>query len=455
MINQQLLDFIKHQLQVGLTKEKISNDLLINGWTLQDIEEGFKAVIVPTSTVTPPISPYSGASYIQNTNPVKTTEIQQQTFQPQTQQLSTQQIQVSNSNTTHPFVKNGLIIGIVGFLFFIFTFLISNLGKVSFSSLIYLVLFEIIFTIVTIFCTMLSAKATKSFNRTFIKAFSFSGIMGFFSSVIYLINTYLKVPNYVLIVISLTGIIFTLFFLKKIYSISVLRAFLLWLFSSIIVGIIGVILFFVIGFSFLLSLFGSLKNQTANYTNSIQQPITTQDQTQQTEQNNESQVLPDNINNSTSPNQQNYSKYTNPTYKYSLNYPMGWKINNTNNDSISFSLNESFPPENLEIYASASGYNLATSENFLKGRNVVYQKTTITIGGILSTKLTYDDDQNTGIVSHRRLIDLYIPQKGKNGGELVITGICGTFGTKNSDKKCSTAIDNIMNDIVFPSISFR
>ena len=31
MINQQLLDFIKHQLQLGLTKEKISNDLF-NKW---------------------------------------------------------------------------------------------------------------------------------------------------------------------------------------------------------------------------------------------------------------------------------------------------------------------------------------------------------------------------------------------------------------------------------------
>ena len=44
MINQQLLDFIKHQLQLGLTKKKIPNDLLTNGWTLQDIEEGFRAL---------------------------------------------------------------------------------------------------------------------------------------------------------------------------------------------------------------------------------------------------------------------------------------------------------------------------------------------------------------------------------------------------------------------------
>ncbi|MEK7060133.1 MAG: hypothetical protein AAB970_00725, partial [Patescibacteria group bacterium] len=90
MINQQLLDFIKQQLQVGLTKEKISSDLLTNGWTLQDIEEGFRATLPPT--ITPPVSPYSGASYIQNTNPIKTAEPQQQTFQPQVQQQPVQNI---------------------------------------------------------------------------------------------------------------------------------------------------------------------------------------------------------------------------------------------------------------------------------------------------------------------------------------------------------------------------
>lgn len=84
MINQQLVDFIKHQLQVGLTKEKISSQLLVNGWTTQDIEEGFRAIVPPT--ITPPVSPYSGASYPQNTNPIKTAETQQQTFQPQIQQ---------------------------------------------------------------------------------------------------------------------------------------------------------------------------------------------------------------------------------------------------------------------------------------------------------------------------------------------------------------------------------
>jgi hypothetical protein len=44
MTNPQLLDFIRRQLQQGITKEKISSDLLANNWTQQDIEEGFAAV---------------------------------------------------------------------------------------------------------------------------------------------------------------------------------------------------------------------------------------------------------------------------------------------------------------------------------------------------------------------------------------------------------------------------
>lgn len=55
MINQQLLDFIKQQLQLGSTKEKISVDLISNGWTAKDVEEGFKT-INPTAPIQAPVS---------------------------------------------------------------------------------------------------------------------------------------------------------------------------------------------------------------------------------------------------------------------------------------------------------------------------------------------------------------------------------------------------------------
>jgi len=53
MINQQLLDFIKGQLQLGVTKEKITSELLANGWELKDVEEGFKDIVSPIAPTNP------------------------------------------------------------------------------------------------------------------------------------------------------------------------------------------------------------------------------------------------------------------------------------------------------------------------------------------------------------------------------------------------------------------
>ena len=281
MINQPLLDFIKQQLQVGLTKEKISSDLLKNGWTLQDIEEGFKAVVVPIPTVTPPVSPYAGASYSQNTNFIKTAEPQQQTFQPQVQQSPIQQTQTANIGEVHPFIKYGLIMGIIGIIFFIASFLLSSIKNISGNTLIYLALFEITISLISVFCIMLVAKMLKCNNRTFIKALSAVGIMGFLSGLIYLI-TLLKLPDFIPLILGLAGLIFTFFFLKKIYIISYLRAFSLWLLYALFTSIIALIIFFAIGFSFLFSLFNALQDQNLiNNTDTTQQVFPTQDQTQQ------------------------------------------------------------------------------------------------------------------------------------------------------------------------------
>ena len=50
MINQQLLDYIKQQLQQSINKEQIKNSLISNGWQAQDIEEGFNAVNISLSS---------------------------------------------------------------------------------------------------------------------------------------------------------------------------------------------------------------------------------------------------------------------------------------------------------------------------------------------------------------------------------------------------------------------
>jgi len=61
MINQQILDYIKQQVQQGVNREQIKNSLMSNGWQASDIEEGFNAVgsgsseipLAPTSNVGP------------------------------------------------------------------------------------------------------------------------------------------------------------------------------------------------------------------------------------------------------------------------------------------------------------------------------------------------------------------------------------------------------------------
>jgi hypothetical protein len=61
MINQQLLDFIKQQLSKGISKDKITSDLLSNGWNIEDVAEGFAAITLKVSPTPPtpraPITP--------------------------------------------------------------------------------------------------------------------------------------------------------------------------------------------------------------------------------------------------------------------------------------------------------------------------------------------------------------------------------------------------------------
>ena len=64
MINQQSLDFIKQQLAKGLTKDVVSKQLLDNGWTEQDVKEGFESLTIPTPSIpTPRSSSFTPSSY--------------------------------------------------------------------------------------------------------------------------------------------------------------------------------------------------------------------------------------------------------------------------------------------------------------------------------------------------------------------------------------------------------
>ena len=44
MTNQQMLDYIKQQLQQGVNNEAIKTSLIANGWQSADVEEAFKLI---------------------------------------------------------------------------------------------------------------------------------------------------------------------------------------------------------------------------------------------------------------------------------------------------------------------------------------------------------------------------------------------------------------------------
>ena len=48
MVNQQLLDYVKQQLQQGVSREQIKSSLMANGWQAQDIDEAFSTINTST-----------------------------------------------------------------------------------------------------------------------------------------------------------------------------------------------------------------------------------------------------------------------------------------------------------------------------------------------------------------------------------------------------------------------
>ena len=68
MINQELLDYVKQQLQQGVSKEQIKGSLMGNGWQESDINEAFMALSAPSIPV-PPATVPSGMTSFQPKQP--------------------------------------------------------------------------------------------------------------------------------------------------------------------------------------------------------------------------------------------------------------------------------------------------------------------------------------------------------------------------------------------------
>lgn len=64
MINQQILDYIKQQVQQGVSREQIKNSLMTNGWQASDIEEGFNAIGSGSSNI--PLAPLANVGPTSN-----------------------------------------------------------------------------------------------------------------------------------------------------------------------------------------------------------------------------------------------------------------------------------------------------------------------------------------------------------------------------------------------------
>lgn len=115
MINQQLTDFIKQQLQKGVSRETISKELLGSGWAVQDIEEGFKVINVFVSVSNPTSTPITNLD--SNLSPISTSIPNLQT----TPNISMTSLEVK-SHTSRNVVLIVLILfllagGVFGYLF--------------------------------------------------------------------------------------------------------------------------------------------------------------------------------------------------------------------------------------------------------------------------------------------------------------------------------------------------
>lgn len=344
------------------------------------------------------------------------------------------QSQTPISPKKHIFERYALWIGIGGIVIYFAAYLVFSFAG---GALINFLFVGICFlgVALSVGVTMLFAKWLKGAERTFVKALAFTGAGGIIYGVGLLVSL-LKLPFVLNLVIYLAFLVFLIFFLKTIYHFSWIRAFFTWLLSGISVVVLTVALMFLVGAGFFFSTFLPLTKPAPPLSN----------------------ILPPSasLNTPGSPSPSG-TLYTNPAYHYSLKYPNGWTVTNVDGDDmVVFKPNGSFPEEILQIQVNSWGYSSATAEDSMKANNTVFEKTVVNVGDVSAVRFVRERADKIGShVSYGRTVNLYIPGKGKDSGELVVTGNCSTFGTKNSDRPCSTAIDGIMNNLVISSIRFE
>jgi hypothetical protein len=150
------------------------------------------------------------------------------------------------------------------------------------------------------------------------------------------------------------------------------------------------------------------------------------------------------------PNPVELTTYSHPSYNFSFNYPKTWnKIENTPLDTNSLSFSR-YPQtsESLEIHMTV-GEKL-NMEQVVSSDAVDYKKEAIIVVGASLPILTFEQfDRHGGSLGYMREIHIAVPLP--SGKFLNLLGVCSTVGS-SYDGRCTTAIDDIMNTIVIPSI---
>jgi hypothetical protein len=78
MPTHQLLDYIRQNLAVGLSRADIEKGLLTAGWAAQDITDGFTAIEHPEAVVPAPVVPAAPQVSPANDNAAETARIQKE-----------------------------------------------------------------------------------------------------------------------------------------------------------------------------------------------------------------------------------------------------------------------------------------------------------------------------------------------------------------------------------------
>lgn len=243
MITQELVLFIKQQLQEGKSKEQIAQTLVPHGWQLEDINAVFTQIMpsaqpVQQSVVTPEVR----QTVIQPTEPVQTNQVAQSNMN------TTGGASSSFKNPTGILAGAGLVIAAIATTLITFYVQTHQVNAKALSMLANqntviagILGVMIIGLIVSGFITKLVARILSIEPRTYAKSALFASFLTVITSIITLV-TLAGVPIYI---VPIAGIIIWVVFFWYYFETSVVKAIGAFLLNTLVGAVIAGILFFI------------------------------------------------------------------------------------------------------------------------------------------------------------------------------------------------------------------